>query len=100
MIGLARPRIGWIYAVHLWVGLIVAIQLLLWTASGLVMTANPIETVRGEHLRRKPAPIDLRSAGRVLPPEAVLTSPVEAAELAMLLGRPVYRLKSGERRWR
>ncbi|KPF60049.1 hypothetical protein IP88_15990 [alpha proteobacterium AAP81b] len=86
-------------------GVVVAAQLLLWTASGLFMTSNAIETVRGTTLRRDVPPLDLRRAGpllppaAVLPPEAVLASPVESAELTSLLGAPVYRLSSGGRHW-
>ncbi len=92
------PR-RFLHQLHLWLGVIVGLQLLLWTASGLFMTSAAIETVRGTPLRRNPIPADLRSAGPVLPPEAVLVSRTESAELIMLLGRPVYRLTAGERHW-
>jgi hypothetical protein len=36
---------------HLWLGWLVGVPLLLWTVSGLVMVARPIETVRGSDLR-------------------------------------------------
>lgn len=35
---------------HIWLGWIVGVPFLLWTVSGLVMVAQPIETVRGEDL--------------------------------------------------
>ncbi len=35
---------------HVWLGWIVALPLLLWTATGLFMATFPIERVRGEHL--------------------------------------------------
>lgn len=96
-----RSAIGWLYTVHLWIGVLVALQLLLWTASGLFMTSNAIATVRGDDLRRPPPAVDLAAAlrGGVLPPEAVLASRIESAELRLLLGRPVYVLDAGERRW-
>jgi len=37
---------------HVWLGWLVGIPVLLWTLSGLVMVARPIEEVRGEHLVR------------------------------------------------
>lgn len=40
---------------HVWLGWLVGFPLILWTASGLFMVARPIEEVRGEHLRAKPA---------------------------------------------
>ena len=44
---------------HIWLGWLVAVPLLLWTISGVVMVARPIEEVRGEHLRiaAKPQPL-------------------------------------------
>lgn len=36
---------------HIWLGWVVAIPLVLWTLSGLVMALRPIEQVRGEDLR-------------------------------------------------
>jgi hypothetical protein len=94
-----------LHKLHLWVGVFVGIQLLLWTASGLFMTSNAIEEVRGTTLRRENAPVDLRAIGpvlppaAVLPPEAVLGSSVERAELVMLLDRPAYRLTNGKGSW-
>ena len=35
---------------HVWLGWIVGLPLLVWTATGLFMTTFPIERVRGEHL--------------------------------------------------
>lgn len=90
---------GWLYTVHLWVGIVVAVQLLLWTASGLLMTANPIATVRGEHLRRTVQPVDLRDVGAVVPPAAAMTGRTDAIELSTLLGRPVWRVTAGPAKW-
>jgi hypothetical protein len=39
---------------HIWLGWLVAIPLVLWTASGLIMVAKPIEEVRGTTLRIEP----------------------------------------------
>jgi hypothetical protein len=100
-----RGWIRWAYTVHLWIGVVVGIQLLLWTASGLFMTSNAIGVVRGTTLRRETAPIDLRAIGSVLPPvavlppEAVLASPIERAELVVLLDRPAYRLTCDKGSW-
>lgn len=35
--------------VHRWIGLVVRVQILFWVFGGLVMTAIPLERVRGEH---------------------------------------------------
>lgn len=42
---------------HVWLGWLVGVPLILWTASGLFMVARPIEEVRGEHLRAQPVAI-------------------------------------------
>ena len=36
---------------HIWLGWLIGVPLLMWTLTGLVMVARPIEEVRGEHLR-------------------------------------------------
>lgn len=36
---------------HIWLGWLVGVPLILWTASGLFMVSRPIEEVRGAHLR-------------------------------------------------
>ncbi|MFT4936366.1 MAG: hypothetical protein ACI9LT_003082 [Pseudoalteromonas distincta] len=56
---------------HKWIALIVAIQVLGWVAGGLVMTAIPIEEVRGEqHIASATLPpIDTK---RLLPLEKQL----------------------------
>lgn len=46
---------------HIWLGWLIAVPLLLWTVSGLVMVARPIEEVHGSNLMRNPEP-------RALPP--------------------------------
>lgn len=44
---------------HIWLGWILAIPFLLWTASGLFMVARPIEEVRGTTVRAEPEQINL-----------------------------------------
>jgi hypothetical protein len=42
---------------HIWLGWAIAIPMLLWTLSGIVMVWKPIEEVRGEHLMAEAAPM-------------------------------------------
>lgn len=51
----------WTGRLHKWLGLVVAIQLLVWTASGLFFAVVAIERVRGEELYERPedGPVDL-----------------------------------------
>lgn len=79
---------------HLWLGWLVALPLLLWTASGLFMAAVPIERVRGEHLVRPAPPLALPF--RPVPPD--LTGlPAQAVSLEQRPGGPewIVRLPAG-----
>ncbi|WP_448582009.1 hypothetical protein [Thermaurantiacus sp.] len=87
-----------LFRTHIWLGWLVGGQLMLWTLSGLVMTAMPIGEVRGEHLRAPPAPSSLAGLDGLLPPEAFLTRAGPGADslvLRMLGGRPVFELREG-----
>lgn len=52
----------WFRKIHRWLGVLMALQILAWMASGFYFALFPIETIRGEHLAAKPeslAPQDL-----------------------------------------
>jgi len=86
---------------HNIVGLVVGLQLLFWTASGLFFTIFPIEQIRGTTLR---APInhgalalgqvhvEASQAAELLESHA----PVKSVELDMFFGDPVWKLEVGE----
>jgi len=58
---------------HIWLGWLVGVPIVLWLATGLVMTLRPIEEVRGDHLRREVAQQALVIPGSALAaPEAAL----------------------------
>lgn len=61
---------------HIWLGWLVGLPMLLWTLSGVVMVARPIEEVRGTALLAEPAVI------------ALATPPV----VPRIAGRPVAAL--------
>ena len=62
----------WSVQIHKWIALVVAIQVLGWVLGGLIMTAIPIERVRGEnHIASNVLPpIDLK---RLVPLDKQLT---------------------------
>lgn len=64
----------------MWLGWLIGVPMLLWTVSGLVMVARPIEQVRGTALLRDPAPISL--AAPVVAPR------VEGRKVALLTLEP------------
>lgn len=76
---------------HIWLGWLVAVPLILWTATGLWMVARPIEEVRGTNLRADAPPLALDAATVRLP---VLDGrPLEKVELARRADRPVWLLR-------
>lgn len=83
---------------HIWLGWAAGLPVLMWTVTGLVMVARPIEEVRGEHLRAAPAAID--PAAVVFPP--AIGEPIREARLARLPGGPPIWTVTAEdgRRWR
>ena len=91
----------WSVRIHKWVALIVGIQIVLWIAGGLVMSAIPIEQVRGEHKIAAPTPLafdpaqlqSLQSVTNNLQIEAV-----SDASLGRVIDAAAWRIKtaSGE----
>ncbi|MFO7314384.1 PepSY domain-containing protein [Rhodothermus marinus] len=94
-----RVPVRTIRKLHRYLGLIIGIQLLLWTGSGLFFSLNPIEKVRGERLMAPPATLS--------PDDTLLTTPTRALKalrtqfptaevlqvtLRPLLDRPVYEI--------
>lgn len=71
---------------HIWLGWLVGVPLILWTASGLFMAARPIEEVRGEHLRAAPL---MLAATRPVAPNLV-GRPVEKLTLEQRVNGPVW----------
>ncbi len=78
---------------HIWLGWLAGVPLLLWTLSGLVMVAKPIEEVRGDHLRRTIAPAPLPAGTSITIPRPVnAVLPVIEASAHVENGRIVTRL--------
>jgi hypothetical protein len=50
--------------VHRWLGLLMALQIVAWMASGLWFSIYPIETIRGEHLTRPSEELQVGSHAR------------------------------------
>jgi uncharacterized iron-regulated membrane protein len=57
---------------HRWLGIVVGVQLLFWTASGLFFALNPIERVRGESEQAEPP--SLGAGVSIASPDAALDS--------------------------
>lgn len=75
--------------VHKWIGIIVGVQIVLWVAGGLVMSAFPIELVRGETASAPPdtRPIDAAELQVSLSDVLAATGPVESLRTSRVAGR-------------
>lgn len=91
----------WMRRLHIWVGLVVGLQFLLWMGSGLVMSLLDAEQVHGA-VTRAAAPAPRAWVGGMLAPSQVLAAQREAVDTlatGWLEDRPVYRLAQGKRAW-
>ncbi|PZQ20961.1 MAG: hypothetical protein DI569_13590 [Sphingopyxis macrogoltabida] len=80
---------------HKWLALVVGVQALLWTLTGLYMVAVHIDIIHGDHLVRVPVvePFDL--AGLAPPAQIVAAAPgVSEIRLQRHFGRPVWRAET------
>ena len=83
--------------VHLWLGLLLGIQVLIWMASGVVMSWFHITEVRGEH--NAPANISIELAARSYANPGGVIAQVSGAydvRLKHFLGRPAYVVSSAD----
>ena len=76
---------------HKWLALIIAIQAVFWTASGLYMSAVHIDIIHGDRLVRSPPAPAIALDGLVEPGHLAHLAPgLKSARLETQLGRPVY----------
>lgn len=89
----------WMRLLHKWLGLLLAVQFVLWMGSGLVMAMLDQQTVRGARQQAARAGPDAWPAGLLSPGDVVRAhvAPVLSLESDWLAGTPVYRFVDGER---
>jgi PepSY-associated TM region len=95
-----RPWKRWIASLHLWLSLVVGLQVLAWMVSGLFMVSQPIERVRSEHRVAQAAPLPLQAGPGLVPPEHILqavAAPVQRLALDHLAGQQVYTVETTNR---
>ncbi len=73
--------------IHVWLGWIIGVPMLFWTASGLFMVARPIEEVRGSALRATPPALEVP---RTLVPPDVAGGVLRALVLEPSAGGTVW----------
>ncbi len=80
--------------IHLWLGLFLGAQIVLWIASGVVMSWFHLTVVRGEHNMTEQIRMSLGKGDAYLPVSDVLSrldQPATSVTLTTFLGRAVYR---------
>lgn len=84
---------------HWWLSLLLSLQLLAWFGSGLLMTAFPIEQVRGNDLRQAWPAADWHTV-TLSPTQLQLQAPVQTLELTQQQQTPLYHIvDAGGERW-
>ena len=84
---------------HKWLALFIGAQLLIWFASGALMSFLPIDKVRGEHLVSREAVTAIPVATQFVDPSRITASagaPVEAINWHMLGNRPVAEVTTSK----
>ena len=76
---------------HIWLGWLVGVPIVMWTATGLFMTIKPIEEVRGNHLR-----VAADEAPLVIADSALATEDANLLEMRVVMqdGRAVAILSA------
>ncbi len=85
---------------HKWLALIVGAQLLIWFASGALMSFLPIATVRGEHLVDRDRVVPIPAGTRFADPAQIsahVGAPVTAISWHMIGNRAVAEVTSGKK---
>jgi hypothetical protein len=84
---------------HKWLSLFIGLQVVIWSLSGLYMTAVHIDIIHGDHLVRE-APVGSADVAQLRDPVAVASAHgADGARLAWVRNRPAYVLtaKAGDK---
>lgn len=85
--------------VHKWLALVIGAQLLIWFASGVIMSFLPIDKVRGEHLVDREAIATIPPDTPMVAPATLIAqagAPVEAVAWRMLDGEAIAEVATGK----
>ena len=80
---------------HKWLGLVIGLQVVIWSLSGLYMTAIHIDTIHGDHLIRS-LPQKSADAGNLQDPLLIVAASAgQSVRLAWVRNQPAYVVKDG-----
>lgn len=87
----------WARRLHKWIGLVIGVQALLWTVSGVYMAVVSLDLVRGNHLVKvQPQPLG-PAAPRLSQADLLARYPgITSLRIKRLLDRDVYEIHQGE----
>lgn len=93
-----RPNVA-ARKIHKWVGLFVGLQVIIWSLSGLYMTAIHLDIIHGDHLVQSPVARSVDAAQLGDPLALAAASDADNVRLAWVRNRPAYLLSTnrGER---
>jgi hypothetical protein len=94
-----RKRQRIIRKAHRYLGVIIGIQFLAWTVSGLFFSWSNIDKVHGDHMRKSPRFVS--ASQQLASPSAAIHSlqnsaqvdSIHSIELISLVGKPVYQIR-------
>jgi len=79
---------------HKWLGLFIGLQVVIWSLSGLYMTAVHIDTIHGDHLVRPESSVRAQASDLRDPLTLAATNRAQNFRLAWVRNRPVYVLRT------
>ena len=83
-----------VHRLHLWAGVILGVQVLLWMLSGVVMSFYHLDLVRGQNNAPSDVPIELNAEAYASPGGVIAqTDGAYSVELRYFLGRPAYEVR-------
>lgn len=85
---------------HRWLGLLMALQIIAWMASGFYFSIFPIEEIRGEHLTRAPVQPEAAQLAAMPPPAALGRAVDEALGPGWELSSVDLVVRGGQAVWR
>lgn len=79
---------------HKWIALLVGVQVVIWSLSGVYMTVVHIDTIHGDHLVKKPPARSVNLKSLADPLDIASRLKADAVRLAWVQDRPAYVLKT------
>lgn len=79
---------------HKWLGLLIGLQVIIWSLSGLYMTVVHIDTIHGDHLVRDMPTMSAEAAALADPLAVASANQAASFRLAWVRDQPVYVVKT------